>query len=147
MKKTNAEAILLFSGIRRTLNITYLRRLRPLKLGTKQVVIIRFVAANPKCSLAAVSRATASDPAAVGRAIDSLVRSAWLSRKDHPTDRRRSVLELSATGKKKFQQLDKIYAELSDILVSPLDSGERQQFVGLLRKIHGALEKDKANKK
>ena len=52
-----------------------------------------------------------------------------------PSDRRRNVVTITATGRRRLRQLDATVAELQDDLLAPLTAGERRQLTDLLTKL------------
>ena len=142
MAKPSAVQILEdFGEIRRHINVIALRDLRPLGIGQKQAMILRRLAKNPNSSLADLSRATMSDPAAVTRAIDSLEKAEWVVKAEHPTDRRRWVLALTPLGKKQIGALDEIVKSISKIMTDSLDKNELEVLAEMFGKIKTAMAK------
>jgi DNA-binding MarR family transcriptional regulator len=135
----SASTLKIFGVIRRRLNIAVTQMLKPLGIGPKQAVILRYIAENPECSLASAARATATDPAALGRAIDALIRSGWVVRHPHSTDKRKSGLSLTRSGAVKTRRVQKIYQSVAAHFVSALTPAERRAFDHCLSKINASL--------
>ena len=131
--------------IRRFVNATVFEKLKPMGIGQKQAIIMRYLGRFPGSSLAELSRATLTDPGAMVRAVDSLTQSGWVTRKEHPKDRRCWVLHLSAEGKKRIAWLEKMSNQLSEQITEPLTGKEREQFMHCLKKINAFLETKKAH--
>ena len=128
-----------FGEIRRYINIIALRDLRPLGLGQKQAMILRCLAKNPNSSLADLSRFTMSDPAAVTRAIDSLEKSEWIVKQEHPSDRRRWVLALTPAGKKQISALDELVKNISSTMTDSLSKTELEALAKIFAKMKTPL--------
>lgn len=121
--------------IRRELNLRATGALRAMEIGPKQAIMLRYIQKNPKSSLAQLSRMTATDPAASGRAIDCLIKQGWITKEEHPSDRRRWVLVLTSEGRKKMSNVNKVYNSLAKVFLEALGPKEQEQFGKLLRKI------------
>jgi DNA-binding MarR family transcriptional regulator len=67
--------------------------------------------------------------------IDGLEQKGLVSRQPHPNDRRVKVIRLETAGKKMQAKVIHRLAETSDHLFSGLDSQEREQFEGLIKKL------------
>jgi DNA-binding MarR family transcriptional regulator len=136
--KTSLE---IFAQIRRQINLLFTAQLKSLELGPKQAIMLKFIHKSPRSSHAQLARATATDPAAVGRATDSLVKQGLILREEHPQDRRQWVLILSKRGKEVMEPVNKIIESISEDFLYALNGRERVQLKSLLKKIHGHLNK------
>lgn len=133
------EALDKFVLLRRALNLVATKLLQPKGIGVSQAAIVRHLADEGACSQADLARATAVDPAAIGRAVDSLVRRGWAEQRENPTDRRRWDVTLTAKGKEFAGELDKVYARTAALLVSPLGAIDRKRFIGIIDKLTKGL--------
>ncbi len=140
------SALQVFGLIKREVNLLLTSYLRAysLGIGPKQAIMLAHIQKTPKSSHAHLARATSTDPAAVGRAIDSLVNQGYLEREEHPSDKRQWVLLLSKKGRELMRPINKIISEISDDFIEPLSSKERAQFKELLEKVHKHLEEKTA---
>jgi DNA-binding MarR family transcriptional regulator len=138
-----------FRAVRSQLNLIFTQNLKHLEIGPKQAVMLRHVDSTGKCSLADLSRATATDPAAVNRAVASMIFRGLLQRQEHESDHRCWQVSLTEKGRKMALEIDRIYAKVADFLVAPLNNEERHTLVSLLDKVAESISstKDGAKKK
>ena len=115
------------------------QELKSLGIGPQQAGIIRFISKNEFCSASDVSRFSLTDPAATGRALDALEKKKWVIRKEHATDRRLWVLQLSPLGKKQLPALNRISQKMERKLEKYLSSTERSALKGLLEKLTNSI--------
>ncbi len=111
------------------------QELKLLNIGPKQAGLLRFVSKNNGCSASDLSRFTLTDPAATGRALDALVKKKWVTRKEHPYDRRLWVLRITALGRRQLPVLDRISIKMEKKLDKYLSPQERDKLQELLEKL------------
>jgi DNA-binding MarR family transcriptional regulator len=68
-----------------------------------------------------------------------LIKKGWILQSDHPTDRRRWKLSLSAKGLAKAEEIDDIASDIARVLCQPLDALERKQLARLITKMASHL--------
>jgi DNA-binding MarR family transcriptional regulator len=95
--------------------------------------VLAVLADSPNLSAAQVAQHTAMDKVAVSRAVASLLRARRIQRRIARTDRRRSVLRLSAAGERVYAQVVPIALSYEKALVQPLNSDERVTLDRVLR--------------
>ena len=86
-------------------------------------------------SQAALGRTGGIDPSDMVALVNDLVAQGVVARTPDPSDRRRNVVTITATGRRRLRQLDATVAELQDDLLAPLTAGERRQLTDLLTKL------------
>lgn len=90
-----------------------------------------------------VAERTAMDKVAVSRAVNSLLKSGRIKRGTHAEDKRRSVLSLSAKGRKVYDEVAPTALRYERELLSVLDREERAWLERILNKLvdegHDAL--------
>jgi DNA-binding MarR family transcriptional regulator len=67
--------------------------------------------------------------------IDALESKDLVARRPDPGDRRRNVIELTATGRKTLRRATQASDQAEQRLLSQLDDAERDQLRGLLRRV------------
>ncbi len=148
MKSTSTHSDLqlleAFGRCRRSLSLHFNNALRPLGLGVKQAPILRFLSKRGKASPAELSRDTLTDPAAMTKMVNQLLKQGLLRQGEHPTDKRRWELSLTPKGEKLAAEIEKIYRLLSEVALETLSSGEKKNFTQTLQKITQHLSKEKA---
>lgn len=141
MKKNPPDVRLLeaFGRLRRTLNLYYTQAVKPLGLGVKQSAFLRLLAKEGKASLAELSRATLTDPAATTRAVNLLRKRGLVRQAEHPTDKRRWELALTPQGESQAERVQKAYGEVARRVSEALTPSERNAFGAILLKLIGAF--------
>jgi DNA-binding MarR family transcriptional regulator len=135
-----------FGRCRRALNLHFGNALRPLGLGSKQGSLLRFLSKRGKACLADLSRDTQTDPAAMTKIVNLLLKEKLVRQGEHPTDKRRWVLVLTPQGEKLAAEVEKIYQALSEGVLEVLGPGDKSHFLKTLQKItlHLSGEKQSA---
>ncbi|MGB5620897.1 MAG: MarR family transcriptional regulator [Gammaproteobacteria bacterium] len=89
----------------------------------------------PGISAAEVAERTAMDKVAVSRAVSRLLESARIRRSFADADRRRSILNLSAAGRRIHRRIAPILLQYEAELLSALDADERRQLETMLTRL------------
>jgi DNA-binding MarR family transcriptional regulator len=113
---------------------------KALGLGTLQAGIVRRLGELEKASLAELARLMAVDPAAIGRANDTLMKKGWVVRVDDPEDRRRWRVSLSPKGHKLLKSVQAAYKLMAAEFAGGLKASERKTLLTLLTKTAQGLE-------
>jgi DNA-binding MarR family transcriptional regulator len=137
---TNSDLLAKYGKVRRALGCMSMPHLRELRLGPKQVVAVRIIGKQGRCTMAEIARGTNSDKAAVTRIIQSLVDAGWIKRVENKKDKRQSLVRLSQKGAKNFERIEKTYKAIADRFGSALSATEREQLIQLLSKIENSLQ-------
>jgi DNA-binding MarR family transcriptional regulator len=82
-----------------------------------------------------LGRLTAMDPATIQGVIKRLEERRLLERSGDPEDRRRTALRLTAEGEALVVAMIPYGVRVSEATLVPLDAGERQAFLALLRRL------------
>ncbi len=123
-----------FGRLKRRLNLGITKELSGLKIGPKQALVLRNISKLRSCSQMELANATLTDPAAIGRGIESLKRQGWITRKSHPTDSRRWTIKLSSKGQRNMENLESSVSRLADCFVENFSQKEKEDFLRLLQK-------------
>lgn len=97
--------------------------------------VIAVLARVPGLSAADVAERTAMDKVAVSRAVLGLTRAGRVSRKLAASDRRRSVLSLTARGRAVYRRIVPLALAYERRLLAELSPVEQMQFVTLLARL------------
>jgi DNA-binding MarR family transcriptional regulator len=100
----------------------------PLELGPMQASLMRELARNGPAAQADLARATASDPAATSRAVQSLVELGWVRRTPSTADRRAFRVEPTEVGKRAMKRIDGAYAALARSIADGLTARDLADF-------------------
>jgi DNA-binding MarR family transcriptional regulator len=86
-------------------------------------------------SQADLSRRTTIDRSDMVATVNELVDLGYVERAPDPTDRRRNVVSLTSTGRRRLRQLDDLLADVQSQLLAPLSPTERTQLTVLLTRL------------
>jgi DNA-binding MarR family transcriptional regulator len=100
--------------------------------------VMAVLAMTPDLSAAEVAERTAMDKVAVSRAVASLLRERRVVRRTARADRRRSLLRLSAAGRKVYAQVVPMALDYEKDLLAPLTRKDRE---AVDRAIHILLDR------
>jgi DNA-binding MarR family transcriptional regulator len=89
----------------------------------------------PGLSAAEVAERTAMDKVAVSRAVARLIQSCRVRRETDREDRRRSVLELTADGRRIYLRITPVLLRYESELLGSLPESERRSLMETLRKL------------
>ena len=128
--------------------ITVVRRVRAVAgqayatfdVGSAQAKFLRHIGQHSRISQADLARATDTAPTLTGRALEPLVERGWVRRKRSEEDRRQYILELTASGQRARERVEKARDAVIDRLVSVLDERDVEDFNRIATKILAALE-------
>ncbi len=115
--------------------------LKPMGLGPLQAGIVRRLGGLGTASLADLARLMGVDPAAIGRANDTLMKKGLVLRVDHPSDRRRWQVSLSPKGTKLLAEVKAEYETIAAAFGAGLAKKEKDNLLELLSKVEGGLDK------
>ena len=104
-------------------------------LSIPQWRVIAVLARNPGFSAAALAERTAMDKVAVSRAVAGLVRSGRVKRTLARSDRRRSVLTVTARGREVYTRIIPYALEYERRLLAEFTPSEQSVFHGLLTRL------------
>jgi DNA-binding MarR family transcriptional regulator len=75
------------------------------------------------------------DPATIQGVVQRLRARGLIEREADNNDRRRKVLSLTASGRQIVGQLQALAAQANEAILAPLNGGEREVFLGLLKRL------------
>ncbi|MFT3866017.1 MAG: MarR family transcriptional regulator [Solirubrobacterales bacterium] len=93
-------------------------------------------------SQASLGRSTEIDGSDVVAALAQLESEGLVERSPDPDDKRRRVVSITAAGKRRLKELDRVVAIVQTELTAPLSTAEREELVRLLGLLAGAERKD-----
>lgn len=82
-----------------------------------------------------LGRMIAMDPATSQGVMRRLMDQGLVSRRDDPQDRRRTLLSLTGEGRKVLAASTPLGQQITEVVLAPFSSSERETFLALLRKI------------
>jgi len=104
-----------------------------------QFVLLATLARGQALTQRELARRMPSDPSTVRAMLVLLERAGLVQRDLHPTDARARTVALTATGKRKFQQLWNAGQSIRDQMMSVLAPGEDELLVRLLERVANSL--------
>jgi DNA-binding MarR family transcriptional regulator len=110
------------------------------EVGSTQAKLLRHIGRNSRISQADLARATLTDPALTGRALETLMERGWVKRTRSEEDRRQYLLELTASGQRARKRVDGARQEISDRIAAALDERDRADFDRIAKKIFAVFE-------
>jgi DNA-binding MarR family transcriptional regulator len=128
-----------YADLRRELATTVGMLLKPLGLGPKQMTLLSILAKEPSTSTTELAAQTLTDPAAVSRALKSLEDEGSITKTNHPGDSRRTLLSLTALGRRKALEAQKVRRALARKMAAGLNAREQSELVRLLRRAADGL--------
>ena len=140
-KSTDLLIVLAYSRIKHQVAGLAGELFKPMGLGPLQAGIVRRLGEMGTASLADLARITCVDPAAIGRANDTLIKKGWVLRIDHPTDRRQWQVSLSPKGKKLLAGVRTEYEKVAAQFSAGLNLKEKTSLLALLSKVESGLDK------
>lgn len=99
--------------------------------------VMAVLAMNPGLSAAEVAQRTAMDKVAVSRAVTALLKQRRIARQMARADRRRSLLQLSAAGRRVYAEVVPFALAYERALIEPLNAQERATLDRALRILLG----------
>ena len=104
-------------------------------IGVTEWRVVAVLGRYPDLSAGEVAARTAMDKVAVSRAVARLLERGLVERDTHGDDRRRSVLALSRSGQRIYDDIAPLALDLERRLLSRLDRDERAALDALLDKL------------
>ncbi|SLN48907.1 MarR family winged helix-turn-helix transcriptional regulator [Oceanibacterium hippocampi] len=97
--------------------------------------VLAVLGANPGISANEVAEKSAMDKVMVSRAVDRLVRAKRLDRRQDTADRRRSILEMSAEGKRIYDEIVPLALDYERDLLAALPARDLQRLDQILTRL------------
>ena len=138
-RREPVEFIENFGALSRSLRAVAAHEYATLELGATQAKFVRYIGKNSAISQADLARATQTDPASTGRALESLVERGWVHRTRSEEDRRQYVLELSAAGQRIRKRVEEARSRAAERVVAMLDESDLDAFERITRKLLAAF--------
>jgi DNA-binding MarR family transcriptional regulator len=138
-RRDPTEFIELFGAMKRCIHSLAIEAYAAAEIGTTQARFLRHIGRHTRISQAELARATNTDPALTGRALQTLLDRGWVRRERSTEDRREYILELSAPGRRALTRVEQMRAELAERVVEPLDERDIEDFERVTRKLLAAF--------
>jgi len=116
----------MLEGIRRSPKY---RKIRPHLIGTPAILLVR-----PRISQSELAGFLGCGRATAGKQVSACVRDGWVKRTRSMTDRRMYVLELTALGRSKLEEVSEVIDEHESLMLDGFSSGDRAALRALLSK-------------
>jgi DNA-binding MarR family transcriptional regulator len=107
-------------------------RLEPLGITGRQTAVLIGLAGDP-VSQGELARRLGVDRTTMVALIDDVERRGWVERRTDPSDRRRNVVELTASGRDTLERARRASDEAEQEFLAPLSAADAQAFRRMLR--------------
>jgi DNA-binding MarR family transcriptional regulator len=111
-----------------------------LEMGVTQAKILRHIGRDSRLSQADLARATETDPALIGRGLETLIERGWVRRKRSEEDRRQYILELTASGQRACKRVEEARRGVAERVAAALDERDEEDFQRIATKILAAFD-------
>ena len=111
-----------------------------LEIGRAQAKLLMQIGKTGRVSQADLARATETAPTLTGRALEPLVARGWVRRKRSEEDRREYVVELTASGRRARERVEKAREAIIARIGRGLDDTDIEDFDRIANKVLSALE-------
>jgi DNA-binding MarR family transcriptional regulator len=138
-KRHSAQFVETFSALKKCLDGVVQKAYARLDLGQAQVRFLRHIGQTAGISQADLARATNTDEALTGRALQTLIERGWVLRERSPKDRRGYLLSLSASGLKALGRIKQARLHLMEKVTAPLDERDLEDFQRIAGKLLSAF--------
>jgi MarR family transcriptional regulator for hemolysin len=108
-------------------------------LTLSQCKVLGHLSRNEGISQARLAELTDTDPMTLVRTLDRMQQDQWIERRPDPEDRRAHRLYLREAAKPIMHRMWKLADQARQEALSALSPLEREQLVGLLERVQGAL--------
>jgi DNA-binding MarR family transcriptional regulator len=138
-KRDPAEFLDTFAAVRKRLTAHASQGYAELGVGSLQARFVRHIGSVGKASQAELARATDSDPTLTSRTLKTLIDRGLVEKERSDDDRREYVLELTATGKRLRERIERVRGQLAAKAIASLDAQDLADFDRIAKKILAAL--------
>jgi DNA-binding MarR family transcriptional regulator len=111
--------------------------LEPLGLRPPHFGVLALIESHPGLAQQELVTRSLVDPSTMVAVIDELEQAGLAERRQHPSDRRKHAVYLTAKGRRTLERARTAATEMAEELLSPLDDSERETLRQLLRKLSG----------
>jgi DNA-binding MarR family transcriptional regulator len=134
-KRGSREFIDSFGAVTRSLRALAEEAYAAFEVGTAQAKLLRHIGSAGRISQADLARATQTAPTLTGRALETLVKRAWVRRKRSEEDRREYELELTPAGHRIRERVEEARDGIVDRVATVLDEKDYEDFDRIAKKI------------
>jgi DNA-binding MarR family transcriptional regulator len=138
-RKTSLEFLDSLGALSRAVRARAAEAYARVGVGPTQARFLRHIGARVGISQAELARATQTDPALTGRALETLIERGWVRRKRSSTDRRQYLLELSSAGKRVQAKVERARRGIAQELRSVVTARDLKDLERIRRRVVTAL--------
>ncbi|MFH9350768.1 MarR family winged helix-turn-helix transcriptional regulator [Kitasatospora sp. NPDC017646] len=111
---------------------------------TSQYEFLDYLRRHPGCRVADVAAEFAIGVGATSKGIDRLEKQGWATRRPNPSDRRSSLLALTADGARLVEEAQRTFTDtLAELLTDALDTASLSAAARTFSTLRSALERDR----
>jgi DNA-binding MarR family transcriptional regulator len=129
-----------FTAVWRSIRSVAAQAYAAFEVGSMQAKFLRHMGRHSRISQADLARATGSDPALTGRALETLIDRGWVRRTRSEEDRRQYVLELTASGQRARKRVEEARERIAERIAAALDERDVEDFQRIAQKILAAFD-------
>lgn len=110
-------------------------RLGAVGANRRQAALLSALDEVDEASQAELGRRLGIDPGDMVRLVGTMEAEGWVRRSPDAGDRRRNLVAMTPSGRRRLRRLDEVLAQVQDDLLAPLTPTQRRQLVDLLTKL------------
>jgi DNA-binding MarR family transcriptional regulator len=111
--------------------------LEPLGLRPPHFGVLTLIDSHPGCAQQELVTGSLIDPSSMVAVIDELEQLGLAERRQHPSDRRKHAVHLTARGRRTLERARGVSTQMLEELLAPLSGEEHETLRKLLRKLAG----------
>ena len=137
----------LFFKIKRLINCYGAQKFKTFNLGLKQAGLIRHLGSQGTLSASHLATLSLSDPAAITRSVDVLVKQGYVEKIASPIDRRSWDITLTPEGKRLFKKMSVVFDDLEETVFGVLLETQQKDLMRLFETLMQKHEELKEKRK
>jgi DNA-binding MarR family transcriptional regulator len=138
-RRESQQVLDTFSQVARRLRAAAAQRYASFEVGSTQARFLRQLGQDAPLSQAELARKTVTDPTLTGRVLQTLIERGWVERRRSSDDRRKYLLELSASGRRARARVEAAREQLARRMQATLDQRDLKDFERIAAKLLSAF--------
>lgn len=116
------------------------RQLAPTGIAPAYMPVLFALADGSTLTQKALARRAAVEQPTMAATLNRMQRDGMITRRPDPADRRCALVTLTPLALGKIDAVERVVSAINTLALEQLAPGEREQFLGLLRRVIGVLE-------
>jgi MarR family 2-MHQ and catechol resistance regulon transcriptional repressor len=142
-KPLNAQVLFAVRALAQRINDDATERLAKLGLTARQYNYLSVIYVEGSATTNEIGKLIHTANPSVTSMLNGLEREGLISRKPHPTDRRSSIVRLTARGKALYERAFRLHHDPMEATMAALSDREREDLVRLLVRLGDAFERER----